>query len=178
MKALPLLLVALGVGGLSQPTETSPKDPLQTSPKPSSTADPRHCAPCEVKVVLKEKAGVCEAVEPSKTHKVGHVAVGDPVRWVVQNDCPVQMSVGVDRFRLHPKETCTVPSEHAKHEKEAKDANPLDPQCASKSVPVPAHGSAIFECRVKPNALHPRTYAYDIVSPVRAYVDPEMEIFP
>ncbi len=179
MRALPLVVLALGIHGSLMPLQVSPTRSPRTSPKPANpSADPRHCRPCEVKVVLEEDEGKCKAVLPCGTDKVGHVAPGDEVRWVVQNDCSTEMKVGVSHFRRHSRATCTTPAEHAKHIKDEIE-NPLDPACANKFTPVPAHTIQAFGCGVRADLkFHPRTYKYDIVTPNGLLVDPEMEIYP
>jgi hypothetical protein len=183
MKALPLLVVLFVAGERLWASQTAPQGRVSTPPRiaakpsPTSSVDPKRCAPCVVEIEFREVDGVCEAVKPSSTHKVGHVAPGDAVRWVAKNGCATPMEFGIDHFRGHSRSRCTTPADHDAHEKE-KPENPLEPSCAHKVTPVAARGSNDFKCSVRKNAIGKRTYEYDIVGVGRVLVDPEMEIYP
>ena len=164
MRIMPVLaaaLVAVAANSSSAPPQAN---------KPSGKARAKTpCNPCVVQVVLTDVRGKCTATAPAPDSWVGHVAPGNVVQWIVQNDCAKPMSVGVN---------CFTPKYKGMDKPNEIDLNPLDAQCATSYKMVPAKSKDTLECRVRQAAFHPRTYVYSIVSPEGVLVDPEMEIAP
>jgi hypothetical protein len=116
-----------------------------------------------VQVALRQDGATCRVTAPKDKLRVTRA---DVVRWTFANGCRADMDLGVGKFRWN--------QEYGPADQE-RDKDPLHPD-DRRSVKVRKGASGAFQSRIKPQALVPRSYKYDILDGTATLLDPEIEI--